>query len=77
MLKNMLLLDGAQKLNTTQLKGVKGGLEPSEGIFCFREKNGVYISTTANQTADSAGLWVEAWESLGWTANCFGIEERK
>lgn len=77
MLKSMLKLKGVAQLSITQLKGVKGGLGPSEGIFCFREKDGVYISTTANQTPNSAGLWVRAWVSLGWNANCFGIEENK
>lgn len=76
MLKNMLQLGGVQKLNTKQLKNTKGGAAGGDGIFCFRENNGVYVSTTANQSAQTAGAWVVAWESLGWTANCFGIEIR-
>ncbi|MEP0266423.1 hypothetical protein [Dokdonia sp.] len=75
MLKNMLQLGGVQKLNTKQLKNTNGGAAGG-GIFCYRELNGVYVSTTANQSAQSAGAWVIAWEGLGWTANCFGIQER-
>ena len=76
MLKNILNVSGAKELNKAQLKNTKGGVIGVGGIFCFREKDGVYVSNTTNQSPQTAGSWVVAWESLGWTANCFGIGEK-
>ncbi len=69
MLKNILELNGAQKLNKKQLKYTLGGASGG-GWACIRTKNGVSHTFYGNQSEGSATAWVNAWGSLGWDASC-------
>lgn len=70
MLKNMLQLEGVQKLSKKQLQNTAGGAAGGGGWVCVRVQNGVSHWFYGNQSSGSASAWVNAWGSMGWDAYC-------